>query len=120
MGSDADTFLIDTSAGQLRVPYGWNEWVTVDRAGAQTRSAVVRGRGDLERLLAEAGVPEAEAAPHARRLWSDRPTSGSRGEGDPWEPPWKRHSNGTLVMFLLGLAIVVIAIVGFKVDWVGV
>jgi hypothetical protein len=95
--------------------------VTAGRAGARTHKAIVGRRRDLERLLVEVGIPQAEAGEHARRLWRSRPGAASRpGEADAWEAPWEQHQNGTLVMFLLGLAIVVLAIVGFKVDWVGV
>jgi hypothetical protein len=110
MGNDADTYLVDTSAGELNVHYGWESWVVVHRKGSSAKRAVVRNRRGLERLLVDVGVPGIEARALAHGLWKGRPKEARRAAvDDPWENPWKRHRNLTLVMFLVGLAVVVIA-----------
>jgi hypothetical protein len=120
-GGDGDTFLIETSAGQLTVQYGWNRWVSVQARGAVMRRAVVGNRRGLARLLADAGVPDAEAHTVASRLWKDRPRGSARGtEADAWRGPWKQHPNGTLIVFLIGLVAAVLVVVVLKLDWVGV
>jgi hypothetical protein len=120
MGGAADTYLVDTSAGEVTVQYGWESWVVVHRKGATAQRAVVGDRRGLERLLVDAGVPEGEARSLAPGLWKGRPRDAHRvGVSNPWTDPWKRRPTLTLVMFLVGLAIVVIAHVVFHVDWVG-
>ena len=120
MAGDADTYLVDTSAGEVSVHYGWESWVVVHRQGSSAQRAVVRNRRGLERLLVDAGVPGTEARSLAPRLWKGRPRDAHRGGvSDPWEDPWKRRRNLTLLIFIVGLAVVVIAHVVFHVDWVG-
>jgi hypothetical protein len=120
MGGDADTYLVDTSAGEVTVHYGWESWVTVEMRASPAQRAVVGSRGALERLLVAAGVPQTEARSLAPRLWKGRPKDAHRaGVSDPWMDPWKHRPTLTLVMFLLGLAVVVVAHVVFHVDWVG-
>ena len=120
MAGDADTYLVETSAGQVTVQYGWSKWVTASREGVRTHKAIVNGRRDLEGLLVDLGLPRAEAGAQAKDLWKNRPASGWRnGPADPTQPPWKQHPNLTLAMFFVGLAIVVVAHVVFHVDWVG-
>jgi hypothetical protein len=121
MANDADTYLVDTSAGEVNVHYGWESWVVVHRKGSSAKRAVVRNRRGLESLLVDVGVPGIEARAHAPGLWKGRPKEARRAAvDDPWENPWKRHRNLTLVMFLVGLAVVVIAHVVFHIDWVAV
>jgi hypothetical protein len=121
MAGDADTYLVDTSTGEVSVHYGWESWVVVHRRGSTAQRAVVRNRRSLERLLVDAGVSGSEAKSLAPGLWKSRPKGAHReGVDDPWEDPWKRHRNLTLVIFFVGLAIVVVAHVVFHVDWVAV
>jgi len=110
MAGDADTYLVDTSTGEVRVHYGWESWVVVDRKGSRAQRAVVCNRRALERLLVNAGVPDIEAKSLAPGLWKSRP-KGTHREGvhDAWEDPWKRHRTLTLLIFFVGLAIVVVA-----------
>jgi hypothetical protein len=121
MARDVDTYLVQTSAGDATVQYGWNRWISVSGRGLTPRRAVVGNRRGLERLLADAGIPPNEARVHARKLWSDRP-SGSlrRGEAEAWEGPWKQHPYGTLVGFVVAVVIVVVVIVILKFDWVAI
>lgn len=120
MAGDADTYLVDTSAGQVTVQYGWSKWVTASRKGFRTHKAIVNRRRDLERLLLDIGLPATEAGAQAKALWKNRPGRGWRsGAADPSQPPWKQHPNLTLVMFFAGLTIVVVAHVVFHIDWVG-
>jgi hypothetical protein len=121
MAGDADTFLVDTSAGQVTVQYGWNRWVTVSGSNGAPQKAVVGNRRGLERLLVEAGIPQTEARSHARKLWSDRPRKTlRRGEAEAWEGPWKQHPYGTLIGFVIAVLVAVLFIVVFKFDWVGI
>jgi hypothetical protein len=121
MAVDADTYLVDSSAGELTVHYGWEDWVIVESRGRNAQRAVVRNRHGLERLLVEAGVPDVEARSLAPGLWKERPRRPQReGAADPWVDPWKRHPNLTLVLFLLGLASAVVYFVVAKLDWVAV
>ena len=120
MARDVDTYLVQTSAGDAVVQYGWNKWISVSGRGLTPCQAIVSKRRGLERLLVEAGVPPSEARIHARKLWSDRPSSSLRGgEAEAWEGPWKQHPYGTLVGFVVAVVIVVLAIVVLKFDWVG-
>jgi coenzyme F420-reducing hydrogenase beta subunit len=120
MAGDADTYLADTSTGEVSVHYGWESWVVVHRKGSADQRAVVRNRRALERLLVDAGVPGIEAKSLAPGLWKSRPKGAHReGVDDAWEDPWKRHGTVTLVMFLVGLVVIVAAHVVFHVDWVG-
>jgi hypothetical protein len=57
MAGDADTYLVETSAGQVTVQYGWSKWVTASREGVRTHKAIVNGRRDLEGLLVDLGLP---------------------------------------------------------------
>jgi hypothetical protein len=121
MAGDADTYLVDTSAGEVSVHYGWESWVVVHRKGSSAQRAVVGNRRGLERLLVDAGVPVPEARSIAPGLWKERARGAHRiGVSEPWTDPWKRRPTLTLVLFLGGLAIVVIAHVVFHVDWVAV
>jgi hypothetical protein len=121
MAGDADTYLVDTSAGEVTLQYGWSKWVTASRKGVRKHTAIVNRRRDLERLLVDIGLPSAEAGVQAKHLWKNRPESGWRnGPADPSQPPWKQYPNLTLVLFLVGLAIVVIAHVVFHFDRVAV
>jgi hypothetical protein len=107
MAGDVDAYSVDTSTGRLTVQYGWNRWVSVHARGSHVHKAVVANRRGLERLLAEAGVPEIEVRPLAARLWKDRPKSALRAvETDAWEGPWKRHPGLALVIGLLLLVAV--------------
>jgi len=120
-GDGGDTYLVETSAGQLTVQYGWNRWVSVQARGTGMRRAVVGNKRRLARLLVDAGVPDAEANTVATRLWKDRPRGSARGgEADAWRGPWKQHANGTLIVFLIGLVAAVLVVVVLKLDWVGV
>jgi hypothetical protein len=119
MPSDGDTYLVETSAGELTVQYGWNRWVSVRGSGLPTKSAVIGNRRGLVQLLVAAGLPEAEANSLATRLWKDRPRSAMRrAEPDAWDGPWKQHPYGTLIVFV-GLAAAFVYIVVLKLDWVG-
>jgi hypothetical protein len=113
MAGDADAYLVDTSTGRLTVKYGWNHWVSVHGRGSKAHNAVVANRGALERLLAEAGIPETEARPLAAKLWKDRPKRSLRsGEAEAWETPWKRHPHVMLVLVLLLL--IAMAVLGIS------
>ena len=117
----ADTYLVDTSAGELNVQYGWEGWVVVQAPGSRVKRAVVRNCRGLERLLVDAGVPESEARSLAPGLWKGRPRGIDRaGVADPWTDPWKRHPNLTLALFLLSLVAAFVYIVVAKLDWVAV
>jgi hypothetical protein len=121
MASDADTYLVDSSAGELTVHYGWESWVSIQTRGCPARRAVVRSRRELERLLVATGVPDVEARSLAPGLWKGRPTGARRtAVTDPWADPWKRYPNLTLVMFLLGLLAAFAYIVVAKLDWIAV
>jgi hypothetical protein len=121
MAGDADTYLVDTSAGELTIQYGWEGWVVVQCRGGRAQRAVVRNRRGLTRLLVDAGVNDVEARSLAPSLWKERPRGSDRaGVADPWADPWKRHPNLTLVLFLLGLVAAVVFIVVAKLDWVAV
>jgi hypothetical protein len=121
MAVDADTYLVDTSAGELTVHYGWEDWVVVQSRGRNAQRAVVRNRRGLEHLLVEAGVPDIEARSLASGLWKGRPSRAQReGAAYPWVDPWKRHPNLTLVLFLLGLVSAVVYFVVAKLDWIAV
>jgi hypothetical protein len=121
MAVDADTYLVDTSAGELNVQYGWEGWVVVQSRGRRAQRAVVRNRRGLERLLVHAGVPKSEARSITPGLWKGRPRGSDRaGVADPWADPWKRHPNLTLGLFLLGLVAAFVYIVVAKLDWVAV
>jgi hypothetical protein len=117
MGGSGDTYLVDTSLGQLTIQYGWNQWVSVTRRGAAAHKAVVASRRGLEGLLVRAGVPEAEARPLAKRLWSDRPSQAlRRGDAAAWESPWKQHPVWSLVLFLFLFALMATLVVALKLD----
>jgi len=73
MANDADTYLVDTSAGEVNVHYGWESWVVVHRKGSSAQRAVMRNRRGLERLLVDVGVPGIEARALAPGLWKGRP-----------------------------------------------
>jgi hypothetical protein len=121
MGVDADTYLVDTSAGELNVQYGWEGWAVVQASGGRAFRAVVRNRQGLQRLLVDAGVTESEARWLAPGLWKGRPRGIDRaGVADPWADPWKRQPNFRLALFLLGLVAAFVYIVVAKLDWVAV
>jgi hypothetical protein len=121
MARDVDTYLLDTSVGQVTVQWGWNKWVSINGRGLSACQAVISNRRGLEQLLVKGGIPEAEARPHAKRLWSDRPDGSlRRGEAEAWEGPWKQHPYGTLIGFVAAVLISVLFIAVFKFDWVGV
>jgi hypothetical protein len=121
MARDVDTYLVQTSAGQATVQYGWNKWVSVTGRGLTASQGVIGSRRGLEGLLVEAGIPETEARSHARELWSNRPRpSLRRGEAEAWEGPWKQHPYGTLIGFVIAIVLAVLFIVVFRFDWVGV
>jgi hypothetical protein len=115
-GSD-DTYLVDTSIGQLTVQYGWNRWVSISGRGTAAHKAVVASRGGLDRLLIQAGVPELEARRLAKRLWGDRPGHAlRRGDASPWESPWKQHPVWSLMLFLLLFALMATLVVVLQLD----
>jgi hypothetical protein len=114
-GSD-DTYLVDTSIGQLTVQYGWNRWVSISGRG-MAHKAVVSSRRGLDRLLVQAGVPEQEAHPLAKRLWRDRPGHAlRRGDASAWESPWKQHPVWSLVLFLFLFALMATLVIALKLD----
>ena len=101
-----DDGLLATSAGRLRVTFGWDCWVTlvhVDRA-APTCSRRVGKPRELAAVLAELGLPAEEARVAAAEAWTRRPAEATRpGDADPWTLPWDTGW-GSLALFAIGLA----------------
>jgi hypothetical protein len=115
-GSD-DTYLVDTSIGQLSVQYGWNRWVSISGRGTAAHKAVVASRRGLDRLLVQAGVPKSEARLLAKKLWGDRPGHAlRRGDASAWESPWKQHPVWSLMLFLFLFALMATLVIALKLD----
>jgi hypothetical protein len=121
MSSERDTYVLETSVGDLTIDWAWNEWVTVSPSGMKPARSQVGRRKDLTALLVEAGVPPDEAKPAAQKAWRARPSSAVRsGEAEPWGSPWKKRPWATLAVVLLGLAAMGLCIYWLKVSWVAV
>ena len=67
-----DVYEAQTAAGEVRVQFGWNRWVTIEVPGGSRKSAAIAKRAALERLLVECGVSEAEARVAAKSAWKQR------------------------------------------------
>jgi hypothetical protein len=115
-----DVYEVQTAAGEVRVQFGWNRWVTVEVPGRGRKSAAIAKRAALERLLVDCGVSHAEARGAAKGAWKQRPHDAWRPEATAWESPWKEHKYGTLFVFVLGLVAAFVYTVVLKLDWVGV
>ena len=115
----SNTYVLETSLGEVTVEWAWNEWVTVSAPKRKPVRNQVGGRKELAKLLVDAGMPNDEAVRTARDAWRARPSSAARsGEAEPWGSPWKERPWATLAVVLVGLAAMGLCIFWLKVSWI--
>lgn len=78
-----EQIVLETSVGRLEVVYGWHNLVSVRGEKGARADGLVRRRGDLARLLEQAGLGSAEAQAVTPGVWKRRPRGRHAGVPDP-------------------------------------
>ncbi len=78
----------ETSVGPLTADWGINRWILVETA-TQSAQRQVDSRRALAQLLADLGLPAAEARTHADALWHARPKDAGLADARPGEELWR-------------------------------